>query len=270
MGEPLGGRKGIPDKAAPNQSHAFYVQQPSLRSYLMSEKLLAIDTALNAGSIALFEDGVIVASTYVSAPRRQAELLAPSIKSLLALLGWSPSQLDVIAVSAGPGSYTGLRIGLSTAKGLAFAVDADIVAVSTLEGLAHAALAFASEDDLIVPCIDARRADVFAAAYRTEGRRLEAIIDPVATSAEVFSERLPSAPRRWFLGDGAAKLAEHIEPRDLDRTVDIPLDAIAIGTIGYRMWKDGHLADLDSLEPTYLREFVAMKPIRSAFEKLPF
>src|SRR5690625_5491960 len=111
MGEPLGGRKGIPDKAAPNQSHAFYVQQPSLRSYLMTEKLLAIDTALNAGSIALFEDGVIVASTYVSDPRRQAELLAPCIKSLLALLGWSPSLLDVIAFSLGSCSYKGHRKG---------------------------------------------------------------------------------------------------------------------------------------------------------------
>src|SRR5690625_2029506 len=270
MGEPLGGRKGIPDKAAPNQSHAFYVQQPSLRSYFMSEKLLAIDTALNAGSIALFEDGVIVASTYVSAPRRQAELLAPSIKSLLALLGWSPSQLDVIAVSAGPGSYTGVRIGLSTAKGLAFAVDADIVAVSTLEGLAHAALAFASEDDLIVPCIDARRADVFAAAYRTEGRRLEAIIDPVATPAEGFSERLPSAPRRWLLGDGAAQLAEHVDPRDPDRPAAIPLAAIAIGPIGYRMWKNARRAGRCSLETSYSRQFVSMKPSRSALAKSPF
>lgn len=237
----------------------------------MSEKLLALETALNAGSVALFENGDIVASTYVSAPRRQAELLAPGIQSLLALLGWTPSDLDVIAVSAGPGSYTGLRIGLSTAKGLAFAVDADIVAVSTLEGMAHAALAFASEGDVVVPCIDARRADVYAAAYSvTEGRGLDAIIDPMATSAGGFAEGLPSAPRRWFLGDGAAKVAEHVERRTDDRTVDIPLDAIAIGTIGYRMWKDGHRADLNSLEPTYLREFVATKPIRSAFEKLPF
>src|SRR5690625_7853267 len=108
----------------------------------MTEKLTAIDTALKAASFALFADCVIVASTYVSAPQRGAERLAPSIKSLLALLGWSPSQLDVIAVSAGPGSYTGLRRGLSTAECLASAVDADIVAVSTSRGRAHSALAF--------------------------------------------------------------------------------------------------------------------------------
>lgn len=256
---------------AANQSPAFHVQQGSLRQRLMSTKLLAIETALNAGGVAVFENGEVVASTLVAAPRRQAELLAPSIESLLALVGWTPSSVDIITVSAGPGSYTGLRIGLSTAKGLAFAVDADIVAVSTLEAMAQMALPFASTDDLIVPCIDARRSDVYAATYRfTEDGRLKSVVEPVAAAADVFAEALAGAPRRWFLGDGASKVVAHVEAGADDRVVGLAPDAVAVGTIGFRMWEEGHRADLGSLEPSYLRDFVATRPIRSAFEKLPF
>ncbi len=163
--------------------------------------ILNIDTAIEKASICLAKNGVPIAYAELAERNAQAAWLHKAIRDLLSEAGIDMQMLDAIAVSNGPGSYTGLRIGLSTAKGLCFVLQKPLITLNTLTVMAHASVDQAP--DLICPMIDARRMEVFTAVF---DKNLTMIEEPAAVvlSADSFS-RILSAHQVLFTGNGAAK-----------------------------------------------------------------
>ena len=172
--------------------------------------ILQIETATTVCSVALATDGGVIAYKQIDQRNIHAEVITLYIEELISAAGLKYADLDAIAISSGPGSYTGLRIGVSTAKGLCYALDKPLIAINTLEAMANGAMADkeASIDDetLLCPMIDARRMEVYTALFDSSGNNVK------ATAAEVidehsFSEYL-STQKILFFGDGAEKCQE--------------------------------------------------------------
>jgi len=162
-------------------------------------RVLGIDTATSIGSVGLVEGGRVVAERSWHAASGHDETLAPLVRQLLADAGWSAVGLDAVAISIGPGSFTGLRIGLSLAKGLALAGCLAVVPVPTLDALAE--VAHAEAGDLVCPILDARKGELYAALYAaSEGGHLEKLADAMLVRAEDLVGRVDRRCR--FLGDG--------------------------------------------------------------------
>jgi tRNA threonylcarbamoyladenosine biosynthesis protein TsaB len=169
---------------------------------------LALDTATRRGRFALAEDGVLLGYRPVNVTGSYADAILPVIGDLLRQAGRGLPQLDAIGVTRGPGSFTGVRIGLATAKSLAYALNARLLAVSTLEAMAGALLAADPQRDLAVPVLDARRRQVYGAVYRRRDPWVEPLSPPAALSPDECWERVcrvagdPEQPA-WG-GDGVA------------------------------------------------------------------
>ncbi len=238
--------------------------------------LVAIETATTRCGVAVWIDEDVVVELALRQPRAHAENLVPLLADALRYAGLDAGRLDAVAVSAGPGSYTGLRIGASTAKGLAVAVDAELVPVPSLEALAYAAREAISESDVLVAAFDARRDEVFAAAFqkRKDGS-LDVHRETVAVAVGEVADWLGAVEGDVVLaGDGGEKIAGAWKaPR---RNVKLLPDAAAhpaaawIARLGAERLAEGRTADPSQFEPFYLKEFVAKRPTASAFEKLSF
>jgi tRNA threonylcarbamoyladenosine biosynthesis protein TsaB len=234
--------------------------------------LLAIETATDVCSVAIHAEGVVIADASLHRPRQHAAHLTPLIGALLDRCDLAPDAIDAVAVSAGPGSYTGLRIGVSTAKGLAMAASADLIGVPTFEALALEAVPFA-KGGAIVTAFDARRASVYLAVYLATPEELEERISAAAVDLEEASALLSELSFPLTLvGDGAPLIADRLNAVEIEHVVlpDVRPSAVSVATLGARRWHRGERSDLASFEPEYLREFVAKTPERSAFEKLGF
>lgn len=163
--------------------------------------LLGIDASTSTISVAILRDGAVLGERTDQVERNRTGLLTV-IDSLFTELGLSPKSLDAVAVGAGPGSFTGLRIGMATAKGIAFAIGRPLWAVSSLAALAHAAL---QADETVVAVLDARRGEVYAGAYRRHERGVLLLGDErVFAPSEVTS--LAAGAR--YTGDAAAVYPE--------------------------------------------------------------
>lgn len=162
-------------------------------------RILGIDTATRIGSVGLVEHGRVMAER--SGPARQGHggALAPLTQQLLDDAGWSVTSIDAVAVSIGPGSFTGLRVGLGFAKGVAYAGDARLLPIPTLDALA--AVADAEPGDLVCPILDARKGELYAAVYAASAHGQ---LEPRAPAALVRAEELTARieGRCRFLGDG--------------------------------------------------------------------
>jgi tRNA threonylcarbamoyladenosine biosynthesis protein TsaB len=167
-------------------------------------RILLIETSTALCSVALAVDGGIAASRESDQPRSHSAMTAPFIKELLDSCGLFASDLDAVCVSAGPGSYTGLRVGVSTAKGVCFAAGVPLLSVGTLDVL----VAQARADGLlpegchrVIPMVDARRMEVYTAVYTPDGQRLTEV-EPRVIDAESFRQEREAGPV-LFIGDGA-------------------------------------------------------------------
>lgn len=236
--------------------------------------LLALETATPVCAVALLRDDHVEIDLLLDRPRAHAENLVPMVRDALRYAGAELADLDAIAVSMGPGSYTGLRIGVSTAKGLALAGGTRLVGVPTLEALAAGAGAHAP-DELLLATLPSRRHEVFAAAYRARAGRVLPAVEAAALSVDDVVAWLKDAhfERLRLLGPGAERVAPVLEKHELP-FVHVAPDVVApsasrVARLGARRLHEGHVADLRSFEPFYLKEFVA-GPQRSAFEKLSF
>lgn len=225
-------------------------------------RVIALDTTTRAGSVALVEDGRVIDERAGDASRTHAERLPAEIMALADAHRVSLSEIDLYAVASGPGSFTGLRIGIATVQGLAFVHRRGIVSIPALEALAHASSMDLSPGSAIAAWMDAHRRDVFAAAYRVGGAspfsagRLEEIDgpsvgDPVSTLTRWSGELalMPSV----FVGDGAVMYETEIRRAILGaRVIAHPLLA---GTIG-RLAIDRASSALDPAEvrPLYVRK----------------
>ena len=165
-------------------------------------RILALDTALAACSAALWEDGRIVAHRWERMPRGQSEALVPMIGAVMTEAGTGYADLDRIAVTRGPGAFTGLRIGLATARGLALAADLPCVGVTTLEAVAAAVPTSERTDRVVLVALDSRRGDLFVQLF---AGTLDPLCAPCAVAPEDLPALIPEGNRVVVVGDGAER-----------------------------------------------------------------
>ncbi len=220
-------------------------------------RILALETATNVSSVAIFEDGILVALQENHALRTHAKLVTVMIDRLLQDLELKPADLSAVAVARGPGSYTGLRVGVSVAKGLCMALDIPLLSVGSLEALAWSVADFAqSIDAWICPMIDARRMEVFTQLFDHEVNaqsQAEALIVEDGAFAAQLKER-----KLLLVGDGAEKCRTVFAGLANAVILGNRLSSAAyMGAIAHRRLLAGEIEDLITFEPFYLKEFVA-------------
>lgn len=217
--------------------------------------ILLIETSTSVLSVALAKDGTVVSERICTQPRQQASLTAPLVKEVLDEAGLAVAGCDAIAVSSGPGSYTGLRVGVSTAKGLAFGAGKPLIAVGTLdilvEGCSQADSVAAS---FIVPMIDARRMEVYTAVYSADGARLTDIESSII-GPDSFARYLEQGDV-LFVGDGALKCKDVIGHPHAHFAEAYPL-ARHMAKPAQKAYEEGKFENLAYFEPFYLKDFVA-------------
>ena len=222
------------------------------------ERLILIETSTALCSAALAEDGVITLYRESSAPKAHASLTAVFIQEMLEEKGLTIADCDAVCVSKGPGSYTGLRVGVSTAKGLCFGSGKPLLAVGTLDTLvAQAADAATSEEgsySFIIPMIDARRMEVYTAVFAPDGTQITETA-PAIIDENSFADYLEQGPV-LFIGDGAGKCAEVIKHQNATFLQCWP-KASAMPGPAMKAYKEKRFEDVAYFEPFYLKEFVA-------------
>ena len=216
--------------------------------------VLGIETATSVCGVALVREDAALAERSLNIGTHHAERLLPMIREVLEQVGLALREVDGVAVSIGPGSFTGLRIGLSTAKGLCWSAGLPLIAVPTLAAFA-AQFPFAACP--VCPALDARKQEVYAGLYDTSSGEPRTRIAPSAVSPASFFGSLNEPT--LFAGDGArlyraeilAALGEkaRFAPSSLDRT-----SAAAVAALGLSMLKRGETEDLSGAEPVYLRK----------------
>lgn len=175
-----------------------------------------------------------------------------------------------MAVSIGPGSFTGLRIGLSVAKGLCYAWDKPLVPVPTLQALAWNVLLdnVIQENDFVLPMLDARRTEAYTALYQRNGNDLVEVYPVQALSVEKIVELLPNEQKVFVLGDASIKFKAHLEhlESNVERCIFLPAElqqcrSATVGLVGEKLLANGIVVDLASLEPMYVKEFFTTAPV---------
>jgi tRNA threonylcarbamoyladenosine biosynthesis protein TsaB len=216
-------------------------------------KLLAIETATIAVGCALWGDGAPVASTTLVAPQRHAEVLMPAIEEMCRRAGWSVEDLDGVAVDVGPGLFTGLRVGLATARAIAMARDIPAAAVQSLECLAYP---HRRRPGPLVAVVDARRGEVYSAVFHSDGdglteTRAARVTSPDQLAAELGAMGGEGGERALVIGDGAwryrgALAATGAELGGPGEVAPSPLIVAELGA--------GRLVASSLPEPVYLRQ----------------
>ena len=209
-------------------------------------KILLIETSTALCSVAVEVNGKVVSSRS-DASRQHASLTAVFCDSVLKDAGLKSSDLDAVCISDGPGSYTGLRVGLSTAKGLCFGAGLKMLSVSSLDILD--AMAPHKAGYTIVPMIDARRNEVFTADYDSEGKRVSEV------EAKIVEEGAYAdiAENAIFIGDGALKCRNIIGKGEF---IEAMPDAVAMAGLAEQEFTRGNFRDIAYFEPFYLKDYV--------------
>ena len=234
------------------------------------QRIILIETSTALCSAAIAENGAITAYRESSAPKAHASLTAVFIQEMLQERGLTLAECDAVCVSMGPGSYTGLRVGVSTAKGLCFGAGKPLIAVGTLDTLvAQASSVIPSEIEespfrFIIPMIDARRMEVYSAVFsschpeHSEGSPSYTQITetaPAIIDENSFAEYLEQGPC-LFIGDGAGKCADVIRHPNAHFCQCWP-KASAMLSPATEAYNEKRFEDVAYFEPFYLKEFVA-------------
>ena len=222
----------------------------------MSIYILNIETSTKACSVAIHNDGKLLnCKESVTEEFSHSEKLLLFISDIMNESRINFSQLNAVAVSMGPGSYTGLRIGVSTAKGLCYALDIPLISVSTLQAMAYGMLSV-SKADLFCPMIDARRMEVYSAFFDSDNimvRKIQAdIVDGSSYDVELKKKVI-------FFGDGSDKLKGVIKHKNAIFQSDFYPSAEFIGVLSYNKFVESNFEDVAYFEPYYLKDFVAGK-----------
>ena len=234
------------------------------------ERIILIETSTALCSVALAEDGAVTAYRESSEPKAHASLTAVFVQEVLAERGVTLADCDAVCVSMGPGSYTGLRVGVSTAKGLCFGSGKPLLAVGTLDTLVaqageipgQAGTDGSSPYSFLIPMIDARRMEVYAAVWGRAaagecGHCMKQITEtaPVIVDENSFAEYLEQGPV-LFIGDGAGKCADVIKHPNAHFCQCHP-KASSMLSPALEALRAGNFKDVAYFEPFYLKEFVA-------------
>jgi len=227
--------------------------------------ILNIETSTPICSVALAKNGVVVAVIENEGENLHASQLAIYIEEIFKEANISIKDIDAVAVSEGPGSYTGLRIGVSTAKGIAYAADKKLIAVSTLQSIAIGAKLSGnfSENAWFCPMIDARRMEVFMAFYDFEGKQQSGVSAKVITEND-FEEELNLRPI-VFAGNGAEKCKSLITHHNALFIKDIKASAKYMAMLSEKNYEQKNFKDVAYFEPFYLKDFVATVSQKNVF-----
>ena len=225
--------------------------------------LLSLETSSSVCSVALHRitDGSLIGQSELRLDKSHSTHLTILIEQLLKNTGYQLADLAAVAVSDGPGSYTGLRIGAAAAKGLCFALDIPLVAVSTLRALAAQVAAGTArpENYLFCPMLDARRQEVYAAIYRHEGQEVLAPT-PLILDADTLAEQLAQHSVLFF-GNGATKFrAVLAESTQAGFLAGIEPSAVAVGALAIAAYHRQEFQDVAYYEPFYLKEVYTTTP----------
>ncbi len=235
------------------------------------ERFLLIETATDSCSAAISEGHNIITSRIITEPRKQASMLAVIIRECLQEAGMELKDCAAVAVSSGPGSYTGLRVGVSTAKGLCFGSGIPLIGIDTLEIIAQGAMAAGGypEGSIIVPMIDARRMEVYTAKFTLECEKISET-EAVILDENSFAEEFAKYPAVIFVGDGSTKFRELIASKNIPNAIfaDSRLCADHMALPAMRAWDKKRFEDVAYFEPFYLKEFVAATPSKKIQEVL--
>lgn len=230
---------------------------------IMNPILLHIETATDVCSVALSRGAEVIGLKEEAGGNNHAKHLLPFVDEVLKQGGCTVSDLNGVAVSIGPGSYTGLRIGVSTAKGIAYTAGIPVMAISTLESIAQGAkqlwMESNEEDVQFVPMIDARRMEVFTTRFDFDMNLLEEISSKIVdenTFAELLSEQ-----KVLFCGNGMPKCRELLSVCPNARFVDTPVSAKNMLPAALKKWQNNDFENVAYFEPFYLKEYVAAKPV---------
>ena len=223
--------------------------------------ILHIETAVDVCSVAIANEGKLISLRESYEPRIHAAMTAVFVKEAVEEAGITLQKVDAIAVSKGPGSYTGLRIGVATAKGLCFSLDKPLIAVDTLRAMAATYLLdhpHNSIDNLLVPLIDARRMEVYGCVLDHQLNYIE------ATKAEVLSENsfmIYPHQSRIIFGDGAAKtetvFSDHLNVKIV---TNFKHSARGLVALALNSFNNNRFENIAYFEPYYLKEFLDNKP----------
>jgi tRNA threonylcarbamoyladenosine biosynthesis protein TsaB len=209
-------------------------------------RVLAVETSSLAGGVALLDGERLIAEYLLDVSVTHSERLMAAIDRAMAEARWTPAALQGLAVAVGPGSFTGLRIAVSTVKGLAVALGLPIAAVPTLDAMA-AALPWAALP--VCPVLDARKGEVYASCYRWDGRAMRRVWDYLALAPDALAERLTEPT--ILIGDGAGAIhssrARMVPP---PRRVPSPA---CVGALGLERLRRGDTVEAAALQPLYLR-----------------
>lgn len=219
-------------------------------------KLLAIDSSGLVATVAIVSEEAMLAEYTVNFKKTHSQTLLPMLSEIVKMLELNLEEVDAIAVAAGPGSFTGLRIGSATAKGLGLALSKPIVAIPTLEGLAYNLF---GTKQLICPMMDARRSQVYTGLYEFQQSELKVLKPQTAIGIEELLQELNEIDREViFLGDGTESYRSVIEDKCKVPYSFAPIHlsrqrAGAIGALGITYYKQNRLETAEAHEPVYLR-----------------
>jgi tRNA threonylcarbamoyladenosine biosynthesis protein TsaB len=218
-------------------------------------KLLALETATEACSIALYLDGEVI-ERHEIAPRLHAEYALPWAEALLAEAGIAKSQLDAIAISRGPGAFTGVRLAIALAQGIALALDKPVVAISTLQ-----AIAVQAQGERILAAIDARMGEVYVGAFARKGDELIAISTEIVCAPDAVT--LPDSEGGWHgVGTGFAAANGLLQQNLHSQLASVDASALPhaadVARLAVAAYARGEAVAPERVEPAYLRNNVAL------------
>jgi tRNA threonylcarbamoyladenosine biosynthesis protein TsaB len=227
--------------------------------------LLSLETSSQACSVALHNNGLLLASREIDTPRSAASQLAGMIREVINESQHKTNDLQGIVVASGPGSYTGLRIGVATAKGLCYALNIPLIAINTLQLLAYQGKDLLQNLEtkeqhnmLLCPMLDARRMEVYCMLLDDNLTEVE------PTQAKIIDEHSFENHLEqkiiYFLGEGAEKCKNIISHSNARFVTEINPLATRLGELGHTRWNQSAFEDVVSFEPFYLKDFLIRKP----------
>jgi tRNA threonylcarbamoyladenosine biosynthesis protein TsaB len=218
--------------------------------------VIGLDSATNVAGLAIANEQEIIAEVHLNTNKNHSQRLMPTLDWLLKETGYELKDIDAYAVAYGPGSFTGLRIGLATVKALAHTQEKPVIGISTLDSLAHN---LGGARGYICPILNARRNEVYSALYRGEGTSVERIGEYEAINPEILLEKLNQLDEYiTFVGDGIAVYRDLIQAKlpkgILAQISNCNCRAAQVAMLGMKKLLEGNVSSPLDLEPVYLRQ----------------
>ena len=231
-------------------------------------KILALDTSTLMATCAVIQDDILIGEFSLNQNMSHSEKLVPMIKEILDNLDLKVDDIDLYGVSTGPGSFTGLRIGVATVKGFAHLFNKPVIGVSTLEGLAFNL----PHNEIVVPMIDARRDRVYTGIYTWENGRLKTIMEADVIEVDDVLKILDKYDKISVNGDGSKLYGERIKSVLGDKVLFSTIGqnsckAASIGELALLKYKEGHRDNYFTLVPDYLRQTQAERELKEKEQK---